>query len=103
MTPQLIYLLVNHQVFFNDQNRSVPHFGTGLIGRDNAIARHGIHGLYWLFNIDVNSVWLVQGVNTIYLKQARSQSPFQGLMYDYLRLEGPCGCQSIVQQNLLNV
>ncbi|KAK3124067.1 hypothetical protein QOZ80_8AG0639980 [Eleusine coracana subsp. coracana] len=84
--------LAELQVFFNDQNKSVPHFSTGLIGRDNAIARHGIHGLYWLFNIDVNGAWLVQGVNTIYLKQARSQSPFQGLMYDYLRLEGPCGC-----------
>uniref|UniRef100_A0A0A9D143 Rhamnogalacturonan endolyase n=1 Tax=Arundo donax TaxID=35708 RepID=A0A0A9D143_ARUDO len=79
------------QVFFNHQNRA-PHFATGLIGRDNAIARHGIHGLYWLFNIGVDSAWLVQGMNTIYLKQARSQSPFQGLMYDYLRLEGPCGC-----------
>ncbi|XP_062192262.1 probable rhamnogalacturonate lyase B isoform X2 [Phragmites australis] len=80
------------QVFFNDQDKGVPHFTTGLIGRDNAIARHGIHGLYWLFNIDVGSAWLVQGLNTIYLKQARSTSPFQGLMYDYLRLEGPCGC-----------
>ncbi|TVU48579.1 hypothetical protein EJB05_08220 [Eragrostis curvula] len=84
--------LAELQVFFNDQNRSVPHFGTALIGRDNAIARQGIHGLYWLFNIDVDSAWLAQGVNTICLKQARSQSPFQGLMYDYLRLEGPCGC-----------
>ncbi|RLM60827.1 hypothetical protein C2845_PM14G21280 [Panicum miliaceum] len=80
------------QVFFNDKDRGVPHFATGLIGRDNAIARHGIHGLYWLFNINVDSAWLVQGMNTIYLKQPRNQSPFQGLMYDYLRLEGPCGC-----------
>jgi len=80
------------QIFFNDQDKALPHFATGLIGRDNAIARHGIHGLYWLFNIDVASAWLVQGVNTIYLKQPRSLSPFQGLMYDYLRLEGPCGC-----------
>uniref|UniRef100_A0ACD5ZTR1 Uncharacterized protein n=1 Tax=Avena sativa TaxID=4498 RepID=A0ACD5ZTR1_AVESA len=80
------------QVRFNDQDRVVPHFTTGLIGRDNAIARHGIHGLYWLFNIGVSSSWLVPGMNTIYLKQPRSQSPFQGIMYDYLRLEGPCGC-----------
>ncbi|OEL17159.1 hypothetical protein BAE44_0021823 [Dichanthelium oligosanthes] len=80
------------QVFFNDLDRGVPHFATGMIGRDNAIARHGIHGLYWLFNINVDSAWLVQGVNTIYLKQPRNQSPFQGLMYDYLRLEGPCDC-----------
>lgn len=86
----MINILV--QVFFNDQNRGVPHFATGMIGRDNAIARHGIHGLYWLFNISVDSAWLIQGMNTIYLKQPRNQSPFQGLMYDYLRLEGPCGC-----------
>jgi len=79
-------------VFFNNKDMGVPHFTTGLIGRDNAIARHGIHGLYWLFNINVNSAWLVQGMNTIYLKQPRNQSPFQGLMYDYLRLEEPCGC-----------
>ena len=86
----MINLIV--QVFFNNKDMGVPHFATGLIGRDNAIARHGIHGLYWLFNINVNSDWLVQGMNTIYLKQPRNQSPFQGLMYDYLRLEEPCGC-----------
>ena len=86
----MINLIV--QVFFNNKDMGVPHFTTGLIGRDNAIARHGIHGLYWLFNINVNSAWLVQGRNTIYLKQPRNQSPFQGLMYDYLRLEGPCDC-----------
>uniref|UniRef100_A0A0D9XAQ5 rhamnogalacturonan endolyase n=1 Tax=Leersia perrieri TaxID=77586 RepID=A0A0D9XAQ5_9ORYZ len=79
------------QVRFNDPDRSAPHFTSGLIGRDNAIARHGIHGLYWLFNIDVSGSWLFQGMNTIYLKQPRNQSPFQGLMYDYLRMEGPSG------------
>ncbi|EEC84004.1 hypothetical protein OsI_30207 [Oryza sativa Indica Group] len=79
------------QVRFNDQDRTAPHFTTGLIGKDNTIARHGIHGLYWLFNIDVSGAWLVQGMNTIYLKQPRNQSPFQGLMYDYLRMEGPSG------------
>ncbi|KAF7095679.1 hypothetical protein CFC21_097793 [Triticum aestivum] len=78
------------QVRFNDEARAVPHFTTGLIGRDNAIARHGIHGLYWLFNVGVSGAWLVRGINTIYLKQPRNQSPFQGVMYDYLRLEGPC-------------
>lgn len=79
------------QVRFNNQDRTAPHFTTGLIGKDNTIARHGIHGLYWLFNIDVSGAWLVQGMNTIYLKQPRNQSPFQGLMYDYLRMEGPSG------------
>jgi rhamnogalacturonan endolyase len=79
------------QVRFNDQDRPVPHFTSRMFGRDNTIARHGIHGLYWLFNIDVSSAWLVGGMNTIYLKQPWNQSPFQGIMYDYLRLEGPSG------------
>ncbi|KAJ4774966.1 Rhamnogalacturonate lyase [Rhynchospora pubera] len=77
------------QVRFNDATLNRPHFTTGLIGRDNAIARHGIHGLYWLYNIDVQSGWLVQGENIIYLTQNRTASPFQGIMYDYIRMEGP--------------
>ena len=81
---------MHFQVRFNDEARAVPHFTTGLIGRDNAIARHGIRGLYFLFSVDVRGAWLVRGTNTIYLKQPRNQSPFQGVMYDYLRLEGPC-------------
>jgi rhamnogalacturonan endolyase len=80
------------QVCFNEQDRPVPHFNSRMFGRDNTIARHGIHGLYWLFNIDVSSAWLVGGMNIIYLKQPKNQSPFQGIIYDYLRLEGPC-CQ----------
>ncbi|XP_019239243.1 PREDICTED: uncharacterized protein LOC109219251 isoform X3 [Nicotiana attenuata] len=31
---------------------------------------------------------LVEGENTIYLTQANATSPFQGIMYDYIRLEG---------------
>jgi rhamnogalacturonan endolyase len=77
------------QVRFNDTTTNRPHFTTGLIGRDNAIGRHGIHGLYWLYNIDVQSGWLVHGENIIYLTQNRTQSPFQGIMYDYIRMEGP--------------
>ncbi|KAJ3692874.1 hypothetical protein LUZ60_011969 [Juncus effusus] len=77
------------QVRFNDPTIQKPHFTTGLIGRDNSIARHGIHGLYWLYNIDVQSSLLMQGENIIYLTQTRTNSPFQGLMYDYLRFEGP--------------
>ncbi|THU47916.1 hypothetical protein C4D60_Mb09t20710 [Musa balbisiana] len=79
------------QVRFNDATINPPHFTTRLIGRDNSIARHGIHGLYWLFNIDVQSAWLIQGDNTIYLTQTRSASPFQGIMYDYIRMESPPG------------
>ncbi|KAJ0966751.1 hypothetical protein J5N97_023668 [Dioscorea zingiberensis] len=81
--------LAELQVRFNDSTVSRPHFTSGLIGRDNSIARHGIHGLYWLFNIDVQSVWLVEGENTIFLTQPRCSSPFQGIMYDYIRMEGP--------------
>jgi len=66
-----------------------PHFSTGLIGRDNAIARHGIHGLYWPYSIEVASNVLVEGANTIYLRQVKGLSPFQGIMYDYIRLERP--------------
>ncbi|XP_043713605.1 probable rhamnogalacturonate lyase B [Telopea speciosissima] len=77
------------QVRFNDPKANPPHFSSGVIGKDNSIARHGIHGLYWLYNVEVPSTRLVQGDNTIYLTQSRSTSPFQGIMYDYIRLEGP--------------
>ncbi|XP_042987173.1 rhamnogalacturonate lyase-like [Carya illinoinensis] len=77
------------QVRVNDPKANPPLFSSGLIGRDNSIARHGIHGLYWLYNVDVPGGQLVQGDNTIFLTQPRSSSPFQGIMYDYIRLEGP--------------
>lgn len=56
---------------------------------DNTIARHGIHGLYRLFSIDIPSTQLVEGNNTVFLTRTNSTSPFQGIMYDYIRLEGP--------------
>lgn len=68
---------------------STPHFSTGKIGRDNAIARHGIHGRYWLYGVDIAGSQLVEGENTIYLKQATGNNPFVGAMYDYIRLEAP--------------
>ncbi|KAJ7943764.1 Rhamnogalacturonate lyase [Quillaja saponaria] len=78
------------QVRINEaNNESPPLFFSGLIGGDNAIARHGIHGLYWLYSIQVPSNLLINGTNTIYLRQSRHLSPFEGLMYDYIRLEGP--------------
>ncbi|KAJ1422848.1 Rhamnogalacturonan lyase, domain III [Sesbania bispinosa] len=61
----------------------------GLIGQDNAIARHGIHGLHWPYNIEVPCHLLVEGNNIIYLRQAKGVTPFQGIMYDYIRLESP--------------
>ncbi|KAK3000025.1 hypothetical protein RJ639_024186 [Escallonia herrerae] len=77
------------EVRINDLSTESPLFSSGLIGGDNAIARHGIHGLYWLYNVDIRSHMLLQGENTIYLTQASNQTPFQGIMYDYIRLEGP--------------
>ncbi|KAG4992166.1 hypothetical protein JHK87_025623 [Glycine soja] len=77
------------EVRFNDLNAKLPHFSTGLKGDDNAIARHGIHGLYRLHTIAVGSNHLVNGKNTIYLTQSKGISPFMGVMYDYVRLESP--------------
>ncbi|KAJ4963498.1 hypothetical protein NE237_023437 [Protea cynaroides] len=68
---------------------SYPVFSTSMIGRDNAIARHGIHGLYWVYNINIPSNRLTVGENIIFLTQSKHTGSFQGLMYDYIRLEGP--------------
>ncbi|KVH98834.1 Carbohydrate-binding-like fold [Cynara cardunculus var. scolymus] len=84
------------QVRVNDPNKELPLFSTGIIGGDNAIARHGIHGLYWLFNIDIPGTNLnSNGENAIYLTQEIIGTPFRGVMYDYIRLEGPPPSQSI--------
>ncbi|KAG2409066.1 uncharacterized protein HKW66_Vig0038880 [Vigna angularis] len=61
----------NLMVRFNNPVARPPHFSTGLIGQDNAIARHGIHGLYWPYSIEVGSNVLVEGSNTIYLRQTK--------------------------------
>lgn len=77
------------QVRFNHPRVRRPHFSTGAIGKDNAIARHGIHGLYRFYGIDVPGYLLKRGKNVIYLTQAKGMDAFQGVMYDYIRLEGP--------------
>ncbi|KAI4314447.1 hypothetical protein L6164_027355 [Bauhinia variegata] len=79
----------NLQVRFNDPSVFPAHFSTGPIGGDSSIARHGIHGLHRLFSIDVPSNRLVEGNNTIYLRQSKAINQFQGVMYDYIRLEKP--------------
>ncbi|XP_022768502.1 rhamnogalacturonate lyase B-like isoform X2 [Durio zibethinus] len=76
------------QVHVNDPKAN-PLFSSGPFGQDNSIARHGIHGLYWLYNVDIPGKLLVQGDNTIFLTQPQSSGPFPGIMYDYIRLEGP--------------
>ncbi|KAL6518609.1 hypothetical protein OROGR_019111 [Orobanche gracilis] len=78
------------QVRIHDETtEETPHFSTDLIGKDNAIARHGIHGLYWLYSVDIPSSLLVGSTNTIFLTQSRGSSPWRGIMYDYIRLEAP--------------
>ncbi|XP_012571471.1 uncharacterized protein [Cicer arietinum] len=81
--------LAELQIRVNDPNARRPLFTTGLIGRENSIARHGIHGLYWLYHVSIPSSLLIDGTNTLYFTQPRCNSPFQGFMYDYIRLEGP--------------
>ncbi|KAL5777441.1 hypothetical protein ACOSP7_010367 [Xanthoceras sorbifolium] len=82
------------QVRANNPSQVSPLFSTGVIGHDNTIARHRIHGLYRLFNVDVQGSLLVEGDNTIFLTQTESVSPFQGIIYDYIRLEGPPSSKS---------
>ncbi|EOA34562.1 hypothetical protein CARUB_v10022113mg [Capsella rubella] len=77
------------QVRVNNEYSTRPLFSTGYIGRDNAIARHGIHGIYRLYCINVPGRSLRTGTNTIYLRQAKGSGPFEGVMYDYIRLEEP--------------
>ncbi|XP_028784020.1 uncharacterized protein LOC114740068 isoform X1 [Neltuma alba] len=76
-------------VWVNKGGNRHLRFNTGLRGEDNAIARHGIHGLYWRYNFQVPSSLLVTGTNSIYLTQPKAKSPLQGIMYDYIRFESP--------------
>lgn len=69
--------------------KSTPHFSTGIIGQENAVARHGIRGLYRLYSIRIRGTQLVVGPNIIFLTQSQSPGPFNEVMYDYIRLEGP--------------
>ncbi|XVF17391.1 hypothetical protein REPUB_Repub10bG0117700 [Reevesia pubescens] len=77
------------QVRFNNHDVKRPLFSTTRIGYDNAVARHGIHGLYRLYSINVPGYKLQKGDNTIFLSQTRSHGSFDAVMYDYIRLEGP--------------
>nr|XP_043638136.1 probable rhamnogalacturonate lyase B [Erigeron canadensis] len=78
------------QVRVNNPKTELPLFSTGIIGGDNAIARHGIHGLYRLFNVGISGSDLNSNEeNIIYLTQDNGGTPFHGVMYDYIRLEGP--------------
>ncbi|KAK4571997.1 hypothetical protein RGQ29_030411 [Quercus rubra] len=90
------------QVRVNDPETSPPLFSTGVIGHDNTIARHGIHGLYRLYNVKVPLTQLVDGHNTIFLTQTMASGEFpalQGIMYDYIRFEGPSSSNSKKKTN----
>ncbi|XBH60557.1 hypothetical protein VPH35_115143 [Triticum aestivum] len=67
---------------------------TPEFGDDNAIARHGEHGRWWSFEFPIDGRLLVQGENTISVTQARAFTVFMGVLYDYVRLEGPSGWDS---------
>ncbi|KAL7244204.1 hypothetical protein ACSBR1_016439 [Camellia fascicularis] len=78
LTVYVNYMDVEHLVF------QVTNLGT-----DNTVCRHGIHGLYRLFNIDVSSLLLIKGDNSIFLTQTRAGDALCGILYDYIRLEAP--------------
>ncbi|KAK0578841.1 hypothetical protein LWI29_017025 [Acer saccharum] len=59
------------------------------LGMDNTVCRHGIHGLYQFFIVDVSSLLLIKGDNSMFLVQARGGDSLCGVLYDYLRLEAP--------------
>nr|CAB3462962.1 unnamed protein product [Digitaria exilis] len=65
---------------------TTPEFGGG-----NAIARHGIHGVQLSFEFPIRGCLLQQGENSISITQTRAFGEFLGVMYDYIRLEGPPG------------
>uniref|UniRef100_A0A0D9XNS9 rhamnogalacturonan endolyase n=1 Tax=Leersia perrieri TaxID=77586 RepID=A0A0D9XNS9_9ORYZ len=59
-------------------------------GDGNTIARHGIHGVQWSLDFVIKGYMLVEGgENVVSITQTRALSPFFGVMYDYIRLEGP--------------
>lgn len=81
--------LAQLEVRVNQEVAAAALFSTGVIGHDNTIARHGVYGLYKLFNVDVAGSLLLVGDNTVLLSQTMATNPLQGVMYDYIRFEGP--------------
>ncbi|OEL17196.1 hypothetical protein BAE44_0021788 [Dichanthelium oligosanthes] len=65
------------------------------MGDDNAIARHGIHGLQRSLEFAIGGHMLLRGDNTIDMKLTQAglggaeAARIDGVMYDYIRLEGP--------------
>lgn len=101
----ILSLIIPRECYFpkvhvNDQ-QSPPHFQTGLIGHDNAVARHGIRGLYHFYSVMIQGEKLVVGENKVFLTQPNKYGPnqfgpFANVMYDYIRLEGPPPAHKLV-------
>ncbi|XP_019177215.1 PREDICTED: probable rhamnogalacturonate lyase B isoform X2 [Ipomoea nil] len=72
-----------------DPKKDKAKFTSKLGGKDNAIARHGIHGLYSEVSFEIPGSLIVKGENKLYLRQSKAGYPFYGIMYDYIRLEAP--------------
>ncbi|KAG6542465.1 hypothetical protein Mapa_016155 [Marchantia paleacea] len=66
-----------------------PLHDTGAFGRDNALARAGIHGHYHEFSISLSHMNFHAGHNSLFLRQRKNQNKFSYVMYDYIRLESP--------------
>ncbi|KAL0300837.1 UNVERIFIED_CONTAM: hypothetical protein Sradi_6360500 [Sesamum radiatum] len=77
------------EVHVNQMNAQQLVFQTMNLGADNTVCRHGIHGLYQLFCVDISSMLLINGDNCIFLTQARGGDALCGILYDYIRLEAP--------------
>ncbi|KAJ1274020.1 hypothetical protein BS78_05G031500 [Paspalum vaginatum] len=66
-------------------------FTTAEFGGGNAIARHGIRGVQRSFEFPIRGRLLREGENSVGITQTRASGEFLGVMYDYVRLEGPAG------------
>ncbi|XP_042065102.1 probable rhamnogalacturonate lyase B isoform X2 [Salvia splendens] len=77
------------EIHVNQMNGEQLVFQVTNLGGDNAVCRHGIHGLYQLFSVDISSALLIHGDNSMFLTQARAGDALCGILYDYLRLEAP--------------
>lgn len=79
------------QIHVNGIPRRGGVFTSSEFGEANAIARHGIHGVQWELEFPIKGYLLNEGENCINITQTRALSIFAGVLYDYVRLEGPSG------------
>lgn len=77
------------QVNVKTKNGSEGVFTTPEFGENNAIMRHSEHGTWCSFEFPIKGYQLMEGENSINITQVRTFTEFLGVMYDYIRLEGP--------------